>query len=421
MLSITIAIIILILLVHDIFVRGQPIVLKRAPQRQLYRSHVMFILHHLHEWLLFPADRAIGAMIRINKTPVYIVGGVGVVLLALPLFIVAAVLRVILFPFRSNVVFISGSSNRTSSSSRRGEVTLATLNVALTEFDIMNAINHLPPSSRRIDGVISFLLSCQADVICCQELFSPTLALKIAKVLSNPVHGYDVCFQVDPPTPFGMSSGLLLAVSRTGGGGIQGVAFEAFLNGYSDDALARKGVLAAMIMDGRGVVATTHLQAAMSAHVDLVRAAQVQVVRRVAESVQPALLSCESGGEDSPPPTIILCGDFNTTSCNAAVRTAVLENGSGDGYVFIPPSCESTDNFTKGSCISWPLINHNDVFRNSRIIDLVLYKSKNRDNDQNAAAGAAAKKPVVEYIVPRCPVEKNVVTDHMCGVVTLPI
>lgn len=195
-----------------------------------------------------------------------------------------------------------------------------TLNVALTEFEIMNEINGMPTTHARLGGLAGVLAAQDADVVCLQEAFDVG-RLRGAVFEPMQARGYDVLVQARRARYFGMSSGLAL-LSRHA---VVLAGFHPFAERRGHDALARKGCLAAVLRlrgDPRHIlVATTHVQAGFTvtdeeavggAAKDAVRATlRGSHLRQCREFCAAMVARAESEGIAVA--DVVLCGDLNTS------------------------------------------------------------------------------------------------------------
>eukprot|EP01012_Entosiphon_sulcatum_P015624 TRINITY_DN20584_c0_g1_i3.p1 TRINITY_DN20584_c0_g1~~TRINITY_DN20584_c0_g1_i3.p1 ORF type:complete len:473 (+),score=83.14 TRINITY_DN20584_c0_g1_i3:3-1421(+) len=261
------------------------------------------------------------------------------------------------------------------------ELTVLTLNAALTEWEIMNAVNGLPLSFSRCRQTADYFLNLEPDppdVVCLQEVFSIWSANHLAYLFHRA--GYSVVFQRKPPKAVGMSSGLFIA-SRFP---ILDVEFHAFSEKGSDDALAKKGVLVAwlgipappptagggpyqqqapvttgtmtttgnatllattMPMGRNILVATTHMQAG-GTHQDCERIQRSQLheaQRWLAESVAARTGRPGEDGEGEETAAALLVGDFNCCLPNAPLSEFVTTVGTGTGTAAALPKKEEKE------------------------------------------------------------------------------
>eukprot|EP00667_Euglena_gracilis_P012363 EG_transcript_12693 len=229
--------------------------------------------------------------------------------LTLPVAIVGVLLRFVLHPFKSDVLAVPCAAPGPleygpGDGGFAAPLRLFSLNAALSEFEIMNAINGLRLTRNRRRELWEFIagaLRPLPDFVCLQEAFSPRAVRFLQRQFT--AVGYHVVAQVKPRSPIGMSSGLFIASRYR----VTRIHFTPFTHAAKEDALAKKGVLLCEVASGRarGVVGTTHLQAAGPHPV------RVEQLKEITQAVTHFVGQMP---HECPPSFVLLAGDFNSSA-----------------------------------------------------------------------------------------------------------
>ena len=139
-------------------------------------------------------------------------------------------------------------------------LTIATLNMACTEFNLMDYINNISPTVERLHEYKDFLAlsSSDVDILCLQEAFDVDNIQSIL-IPSLQERGYWIALAGKRKSVIGMTAGLMIASKFP----ILRSAFLPYNNSVSVDAYAKKGVLVLELEIEPGytiIVANTHLQ-----------------------------------------------------------------------------------------------------------------------------------------------------------------
>ena len=139
-------------------------------------------------------------------------------------------------------------------------LSIATLNIACTEFDLMDYINNVSPTVKRLHEYKDFLSlsSSDVDVLCLQEAFDIDNIQSIL-IPSLQERGYWVALTGKRKSVIGMTAGLMVATKLP----IVRSAFLPYNNAVGVDEYANKGVLVLELELEPGysiIVANMHLQ-----------------------------------------------------------------------------------------------------------------------------------------------------------------
>ena len=306
----TIRILAYVSILADAFLIGQPILCKQSPQKSTFRSYSARLLDILQTFAIMPLDRTLAFCIRQQRkrekgfsirTRLLIC----MCIVLMPLTVVCAlcgiILRSILQPFRSNIIFKERAGENPLPDATN-KLKICSLNVAMSEFETLNAAFQVAKPSDRVNDILFTVLRQDPDVICLQEVFDHRSVAKLCHSLNK--KGYHVVAQVDTAFLFGFSSGLLIATKFP----FASVHFRRFQSAQGLEILADKGFLL-LEYHSQGALSNfrenlqivcTHLQSGSSSF-DLctTRFAQLEQMRSF---ISPKS-SCEK--------PVILIGDFN--------------------------------------------------------------------------------------------------------------
>ena len=312
---------------------GLPFRCKESPQRGVFRSFVARCLNYVHHLCIQPLDSIIAFTVRCYLRPrstsklnlVFAMPIFFFAIVTFPIALIGVFLRIAIYPFRSNIVCrdrsiafessISDLQAQRSANSAADEVRIVSVNVAMSEFETMNAAFQVPASKKRVNDIVISVLRHDPDVICLQEVFHSLCADAIASLLCD--HGYFVAFQSDTAAPFSLSSGLLMASKVP----FRNCTFEKFDRYVGLESLAAKGFLAFECNFDHNIpglsstlqLITTHLQSGSST-LDMctTRFHQLSQIHRFIQEQKCAdSLSAHSSLMKSSTKSTIIAGDFN--------------------------------------------------------------------------------------------------------------
>jgi len=187
-------------------------------------------------------------------------------------------------------------------------LSIATLNIACTEFDLMDYINDISPTVGRLHEYKDFLAlsSSDVDVLCLQEAFDVDNIQSIL-IPSLQERGYWVALTGKRKSVLGMTAGLMVASKLP----IVRSAFLPYNNAVSVDAYANKGFLVLELELEPGysiIVANTHLQGAFHglSFEDKIKARKSQFIQAKTFIYE---FYCQSSSHIDG---LFMVGDFNT-------------------------------------------------------------------------------------------------------------
>ena len=231
----------------DLLIIGRPFLCKSGPQNSIYRSVVARCLNFLQKLCIYPIDRTLALCIRRYRKKKDRVGYfasffilIACAPVSLPLAFIGVIIRAILQPFRSRMLFRERSVNIVEGESALdGDVRykICSLNIAMSEFDAMNAAFQVGPSSFRVNDVLFTVLRHNPDVVCLQEVFDPECVEVLSRAFA--AKGFNVVAHTDSAFGMGISSGLLVATKYWP----ETLHFQKFASAKGMEILAKKGFL----------------------------------------------------------------------------------------------------------------------------------------------------------------------------------
>ncbi len=172
--------------------------------------------------------------------------------------------RLLSQPLQEDMVYLSPQSTL-AQSTHPESITVMTQNMALSQFEIMNAMNEVPSTVCRREAWLQYFQSLEhkPEILCLQELFDPSSAHILGQALQQ--QGYYVVYAgKTAASGFGLSSGLFTASKFP----IESARFENFAHRMGACRRANKGILGVTVRLREGNkgclgILNTHLQAGL--------------------------------------------------------------------------------------------------------------------------------------------------------------